>query len=186
MLFNTTLLLETESSLFSADQFGGYASTFVFALINVAVAYIVIRLFIFKPIMKAIRNREEQIRQSVESADKSAEEAKENAEQSRQSIEDAKIEASGIIETAKENAEKQSEIIIGKAHDDASEIIARAESDAKRIKRVALEEMKDEISDLAVKISTKVLGDVISEEKLKEMSVRYTDETLTEEVNKLG
>jgi seryl-tRNA synthetase len=49
----------------------------------------------------------------------------------------------------------------------------------------ALEEMKDEISDLAVTISGKVLGEVVSEEKLKSMSDKYTDEVLREEVNKL-
>ena len=45
--------------------------------------------------------------------------------------------------------------------------------------------MKDEISDLAVTISGKVLGEVVSEEKLKSMSDKYTDEVLREEVNKL-
>lgn len=185
VIFNTVVSLEEETSLFSADQFGGYASTAVFAIINVIVAYIVIKLLIFKPIMNIMKKREDQIRASVEDADKAKEDAVKNAEQSKQAIDDARIEAADILEQSKENAEKQADVIIAKANDDAAEIIARAETDAKRIKRVALEEMKDELSDLAVKISAKVLGDVISEDKLKDLSDKYTDETLTEEVNKL-
>ena len=174
-----------ETSLFSADQFGGYAVTFLFTIINVLVAYIVIKRFIFKPIMKIMKNREEKIKTSLEEAEKSAEEARQNAEISKKEIEDARIEASQIIESTKENAEKQAQIIKGKADEEAGEIISRAETDAKRIKRVALEEMKDEISDLAVTISGKVLSEVVSEEKLKSMSDKYADEVLREEVNKL-
>lgn len=177
---------EAESGLFTADQFGGYAVTFLFTIINVLVAYLVIKKFVFKPVMGILKNREDKIRASLEEAEKAASEAKENAEISKKAIEDARIEASEIIESSKENAEKQAEVIKGKADEEANEIVSRAEADAKRIKRVALEEMKDEISDLAVTISGKILGEVVSEESLKEMSDKYTDEVLKEEVNKLG
>ncbi|MBR6484775.1 MAG: hypothetical protein IKT14_07115, partial [Clostridiales bacterium] len=42
---------EAESGLFTADQFGGYAVTFIFTIINVLVAYLVIKKFVFKPVM---------------------------------------------------------------------------------------------------------------------------------------
>ena len=54
------------------------------------------------------------------------------------------------------------------------------------MKRVALEEMKDQISDLAVVIAGKIIGDVVSESKLKELSDKYTEEVLQNEVNKIG
>ena len=54
------------------------------------------------------------------------------------------------------------------------------------MKRVALEEMKDEISDLAVVIAGKVIGDVVSEYKLKDISDKYTNEALSSEVNEIG
>lgn len=175
-----------ESSLFSPDQFAGYAVTAVFTIVNVIIAYFIIKLFVFKPIMKAIKNREALIKTQVEDAQKSNEEAKEYAATSKQSIDDARVQASQIIDEAKESANKQSAVIISKANEDAAAIISRAEEEAKRMKKVALDEMKDEISDLAVAISSRILGDVMAADKLKTLADNYTNEVLEEEVNKLG
>ncbi|MCQ2532407.1 MAG: F0F1 ATP synthase subunit B [Saccharofermentans sp.] len=175
-----------ESSLFSPDQFAGYAVTAVITIVNVIVAYIIIKLFVYKPISKAIKNREALIKSQVEEAQKSNEEAKEYAATSKQAIDDARVQASGIIEEAKDSASKQSEVIISKANEDAANIIARAEEEAKRMKKAALDEMKDEISDLAVAIASRVLGDVMAADKIKTLANNYTNEVLKEEVNKIG
>ena len=177
---------EATRSLLGPEEMGGYAATAVFVIINVLVAYIVIKKLIFKPIIKIIKKREEQIKTQVEEASQSNKEAKEYAEQSKQSIDEARVQASAIIDEAKDNANKQAEVIISNANEEAAEIIARAERDAKGMKKAALDEMKDQISDLAVVISSRILGDVLSADKLKTLANNYTAEVLEEEVNKLG
>lgn len=177
---------EAESGLFTADQVGGYLSTAVFAIINVAVAYFIIKKLIFKPIIKIMKDREAAIGDSLKNAEALNEQAKQHEEESRNGIEDARVKATEIMDQGRENAEKQAEIIVGKANDDAEEIVNHAKADAQRIKKVALEEMKDEVSDLAVQIAAKVLGDVVAEEKLRELSEKHTAEVLDEEVKKLG
>lgn len=177
---------ETESGLFTADQVGGYLSTAVFAIINVAVAYFIIKKLIFKPIIKIMKDREAAIGDSLKNAEALNEQAKQHEEESRNGIEDARVKATEIMDQGRENAEKQAEIIVGKANDDAEEIVNHAKADAQRIKKVALEEMKDEVSDLAVQIAAKVLGDVVAEEKLRELSEKHTAEVLDEGVKKLG
>ena len=180
------MLLESEPSLFSADQMGGYAVTALFTLTNLVVAYIAISLLFKKLLLPVINKRQEQINASVDEAAKAEEEAKKHEETSKQSIEEARVQASEILENARENAEKQADIIKEKANSDAADILNRAESDAKRMKRVALEEMKDEISDLAVVIAGKVIGEVVDEYKLKELSTKHTNEVLGNEVNEIG
>ena len=180
------VFFEEESSLFSADQMGGYAVTALFTLTNLAVAFFLIKLLFKKLLLPVINKRQEQINASIDEASKAEEEAKQHEEESKQAIEDARVQASEIIESSRENAEKQAAIIKEKANEEAAEILARAESDAKRMKRVALEEMKDEISDLAVVIAGKVIGDVVSEYKLKDLSNKYTNEALSNEVNEIG
>ena len=177
---------ETESGLFTADQVGGYLSTAVFAIINVAVAYFIIKKLIFKPIIKIMKDREAAIGDSLKNAEALNEQAKQHEEESRNGIEDARVKATEIMDQGRENAEKQAEIIVGKANDDAEEIVNHAKADAQRIKKVALEEMKDEVSDLAVQIAAKVLGDVVAEEKLRDLAEKHTAEVLDEEVKKLG
>ena len=77
MLFETLNILvwESESSLFSPDQFAGYAVTAVLTIINVIIAYIIIRLAIYKRIVKMIHKRQEALDAELEAAKKSKEEA---------------------------------------------------------------------------------------------------------------
>ena len=63
-----------------------------------------------------------------------------------------------IIADARTQAEKQSETIIETAKKEAQEIRDRAEEDAKRTRKAMMEEMKDEVADLAVTIAGRVLS----------------------------
>lgn len=186
LLSVATAVTTEESSLFSADQFGGYFSTFVLTIINLLVAFFVIKRFIFKPILNIMKSREEKIKESIEQADKLKEEALANEILSKKTIDDARIEASTIIDKAKKTASTQEDIILKKTNDKASEIISHAEADAERIKKVALEEMKDKISDLAIVVASRIIGDMVDNATLKELSDKYTDEVVEEEVGKLG
>ena len=172
-----------QTSLFSADQMGGYAATILVTIINVAVAFIVIKLFVFKPILKAIKNREELIAGELKDAEEAKKEAELNAETSKQIIDDARAEASRILEEAHEDAGKQAQIIKGKASEEAAEMIERAENEVLRMKKVTIEQMKDEISDLAVEVAGRVIGDVVEHDKLTLLSRKHTDELAGEEVD---
>lgn len=174
----------TESSLFSPDQFAGYAVTALLTAINVLVAYFVIKRFIFKPIVKMIHKREEELNGELDAVAKSKEEAEGVVAMSKQTIDEARKKASEILEEAQDNANKQSELIIKKANDDASEIILRAEEDVARMKRVALEDMKDDLTDLAVQIAKKVLGEAVSNSTLEASAAKYADEVIDAEVKK--
>lgn len=174
-----------ETSLFSADQMGGYAVTILCTIVNVLVAFIVIKLFVFKPILNVIKSREEQIASQVDAAERSKEEAASNAEVSKQAIDDARAEAAQILEDARASANEQAAIIKQKAKDEASEMISRAENEVVRMKRVAIEEMKDEISDLSVEVAGRVIGDVVEHDKLKTLADKHVQDLIKEEVDEV-
>ena len=75
-----TLLLEAEeSNLFSPDQFAGYAVTAVITIINLLIAFVVIKFFIYKPIMKIINQRQEALDSELAEAKKAKDFAKADA-----------------------------------------------------------------------------------------------------------
>ena len=57
--------LDTESGLLSADQMAGYAVTALCVIVNVAVAFFVIKRFVFKPLFKMIKNRQETLNKEL-------------------------------------------------------------------------------------------------------------------------
>lgn len=184
MLFETLNILaqESESSLFSPDQFAGYAVTAVLTIINVIVAYFIIKFFIYKRIIKMIHKRQETLDAELEDAAKSKAEADKVVAESKKTIDDAKSQAAQIIEEARENAGKASEAVLEKANAEAAKILERAEDDCARMKRVALENMKDDITDLAVEIAEHVIGDSVPKSELMASAQKHTDVFVDAEV----
>ena len=175
---------ETQSNLFSPDQFAGYAVTAVITIINILLVFIVIRFFAYKKILKLIHDRQDALDAELESARKSREEAQAVVDSSKQTIDEAKRKASEIMEEAKTNADRQSKAVISQANEEAQHIIERAEEDAARMKRNAFETMKDDITDLSVQIAGHVIGDAISREQLQKSAAKHTEEILGQEVAK--
>ena len=186
MSYIATMLFaaETESNLFSPDQFAGYAVTAAITIINLIVAFLVIKFFIYKPVLKIIQKRQAALDEELEGAKKSREEAQAVVDSSKETIDEAKRKASEIMEEAKANAEKQSKQVINQANEEAQHIIERAEEDAARMKRNAFETMKDDITDLSVQIAGHIIGDAVSKDELKKSAAKHTEEILDKEVAK--
>ena len=178
MLFEALKILawEEESSLFSPDQFAGYAVTAVLTVINVIIAYIVIRLVIYKRVLNMIHKRQEALNAELDEAAKAKAEA--------DKVVDAKSQAAQIIEEARANAGKTTESVLEKANAEAANILERAEDDCARMKRVALENMKDDITDLAVEIAEHVIGDSVPKNELLASAQKHTDVFVDAEVRK--
>ena len=178
------LQAETESNLFSPDQFAGYAVTAVITIFNVLLVFVVFRLFAYKKILKIIHDRQAALDAELESAKKSREEAQAIVDSSKETIDEAKRKGSEILEEAKANADKQSKAVIDQANEEAQHIIERAEEDAARMKRNAFETMKDDIADLSVQIAGHIIGDAVAKEELQKSAAIHTEEILADEVKK--
>ena len=86
---------------------------------------------------------------------------------------------------ARVQAEKQARTIVNASHAEATTIVERASEDAKRMHNAMLDQMRDEVADLAIAIASKVVGSIIDDTHQKEMSDRIMDETLKAEVKKI-
>ena len=175
---------ETESNLFSPDQFAGYAVTAVLTIFNVLLVFIVFRLVVYKKVLKLIHARQEALDAELDAAKKSREEAQAIVDSSKETVDEAKRKAAAIMEEAKANADKQSKAVISQANEEAQQIIERAEEDAARMKHNAFETMKDDIADLSVQIAGHIIGDAVSKDELKKSAASHTEEILSQEVAK--
>lgn len=171
-----------EPGLIAPEQMAGYTVTVLFTVINIIAAYLILKRFVFKPIMLLLATR----RQSIEDEINQAEEAKKQAQalfaDSKRASEQTRSEATDILSEARIQSEKQALIIIEKAKEDAEQIRLRAKEDSDRLNAAMLEQMKDEVADLAVKIASKVVGNVIDESQQKALSERILMESLNTEV----
>ena len=167
---------EESSSLLSPDQMAHYLVTGLVTIVNLLVAFLILKFALFKPLMKVMKARKEAVSKEITGAEEKEKQASEKLDEATKKLDASHEEAMQIIADARTQAEKQSETIIETAKKEAQEIRDRAEEDAKRSKKAMMEEMKDEVADLAVSIAGRILAG--SEKGMDEAALR--EKALTE------
>ena len=148
---------------------------------NIIILFILLRIFLFKPINKMKNERTRTIQENLDSAEKAKKEAEELRQQYEGSVSDAKEEAKNIIMKAHEDAESERAAIIKKAHEEADQKVAEADKEIENERKKVLRQAQSEIADLAIEAASKIVGANVDDEKNR----RLVDEFLSnEEVGK--
>ena len=142
---------------------------------NVLILFVLLRIFLFKPLNKIINERTQSIQNDIDSAKKAKSEAEELKEQYESTIGDAKEEAKNILMTAHEDAESERDAIIKKAHEDAEQKVAEADKEIESERKKVLRQAQSEIADLAIEAASKIVGANVDDEKNR----RLVDEFLS-------
>lgn len=148
----------------------------VFTLINLILFFILMRLFLFKPIKKVIDQRNELINkqfQDAQDAQKQADKLKTQYEAQLAGVEDEKNQ---IIVDARTSAKTEYDNILDRAEKDAEKIKA----DAKKASDIECENarlaVKEEIATLAMETAQKVIGESASAKTDKEIYDKFLSE----------
>lgn len=139
--------------------------------------FLIMSNFLFNPARKLLQDRQDRINNDIESAkeDKEAAEALKAKYESKLKNADKEVEA--ILSEARQKALKNETKIIDEAKLEASRIIKRAQDEAELEKKHAMDDMKQEIIQIASLMAEKVVAakidttiqDTLVEETLKEM-----------------
>ncbi|HUH74338.1 MAG TPA: F0F1 ATP synthase subunit B [Chitinophagales bacterium] len=121
--------------------------------------------FAFKPIVGAIKQREDSISNALASAQKAKEEMLQLQADNQAAVKIAQQEASQILKEARELKASIENSAQTKAKDDATRIISEARMEIQKQKESAILEVKQEVSKMAVKIAEKVLERELSADK---------------------
>lgn len=146
------------------------------ALLNLTILFLILKKFLFKPVQKVLKQREEELSGQYEKANETLTEAQLAKEQYEARLKDAHDEADGIIKNATDNAAKRSEKIIEGASAEADAIVSRAKVQAELEKKRAQKELKSEIADVSSLIAEKVLSREINGEDHRRLIDSFIDE----------
>lgn len=119
--------------------------------------------FAWKPILSAVRARDEIIKSSLESAEKAREDMKRLQTDNEAILRKAREERENILKEARDVRDKMINEAKGKASEEGEKLIEKAREAIEREKDKALSEIHDQVAFLSVEIASKLLG-----EKLKE------------------
>lgn len=136
--------------------------TAAFTLLNTVALFLVMKKLLFKPVLKMIEDRQ----QEVDAMYSDAEHARANAQAMeadyRQKLSVAEQTGERLVKEATARGQARQEEILRQANQEADAIRAKAAADIAREKKKALNDAKNELADLAVDIAGKVVGHSLS------------------------
>lgn len=139
--------------------------TMIFAWCNLLVLYLFLRKLLFNPVKKMIDSRQQEIDDMYTDAEKSREAAAVMKADYEEKINRANEESEEILKKAIRRAQLREEEILHEAGDKAALVMKRAEEQAELEKKRMVNEIKNEVSDMAIDIASAVIERDVSREE---------------------
>ena len=125
----------------------------LFTIINLIVFYLLLKKFLFKPVIGIMENREK-----MNASDSQEEAARLKAEYEK-ALEGAKAESIQIVEKAKKTAAGESERILQEANTEAVGILKDARKTIENERKQTMNDLQSEIAGLAMQAARKIVDD---------------------------
>lgn len=150
--------------------------TALFTLLNTLTVIFVGKKFLFKPVMKLIADRQKEIDDLYQDADNAKKEANALEAEYKQKLSVAQATSDRLVKDATVRAQAREEEILRKANADASAILEKASADIALEKKKAMNDAKNEISDLALTIAGKIVEKELSGDDQSGLIDRFIEE----------
>jgi F-type H+-transporting ATPase subunit b len=142
-------------------------------VITFIILLLILRKLAWKPILTALDQRENSIKDALEKADQARLDASKALEENKASIAKAEEESRKIIEQSRSFAEKLKEQMLQESKAQQQKIIQDAAAEIERRKDSAFNELKNQVAEIAVRAAEKILNEKLDDETQKKMIDKY-------------
>ena len=136
----------------------------VVSLLNLPIIFLILKRFLFKPVKKILKSRQDAVDERYAQAENAINDAEAKQAELTKRLENAQAEADNIIKDATITAERRREKIENEARENAESIIRQAKNEAELEKRKAESEIKEQIIVVSTALTEKLIEREINEE----------------------
>jgi len=135
-----------------------FSVTFIIAIINITILFLILRKILFKPVTKFMADRAKSVLDSIDQADKDKAQAKTLLAEYEGKLKNADAEADEIIRAARKTANAEAERIIAAGKSAAETMQANARREIQAEREAALAQFKAEAALLVIAAASRLLG----------------------------
>lgn len=150
--------------------------TLIAQICNLFIQLLIVKIFFLDKIKAVLDKRRETADKQIADAEAAKSEAAAIKQTYEENMRQAKTKADDMILSAQKTAAQRSEEIISQAQKQASQIKTKAASDIEMEKKKAINEAKNEISELAMAIAGKVVARELNDADQDGMIDRFIEE----------
>ena len=149
--------------------------TCLFTLVNLFILYKFMKKLLFKPVQNMIDSRQKEIDDLYADAGRSKAEAEALKTQYEGQLSEANAERERILKAAHQRALQQQETMLREAQEQAARTLKRADEQIEQEKRRAANELKNDVSVIAVDIASAVLARDVKADEQSELIDSFID-----------
>lgn len=138
---------------------------FVFQTLIFIGLVLLLKKYAWKPILDAVNEREEGIKNSLESAEEAKKEMASIVADNEKILKEARIERDNLLKDARSMKDKMISDAKSEASVEAEKLITLAKTSIENETLKAMTELKNQIADLSIDIAEKVLRSELSDKK---------------------
>ena len=150
---------------------------------NVLLVLIILRLLLYKPILRMLDRRSTRIKEGMESAERMKAELVSGEEEVKKQVEESRREGQRLIGQAAEMAERLKEGARDDARKEGEAMIVRARAEIQRERDEAVETVRREFAGLAITAAEKVINTSLDKEKHRKLIDDVLEESLSSKKN---
>ncbi len=144
----------------------------VWTLLAFISVLLLLKKFAWKPILKALEEREQSIQNAIDTAQKTREEMAALKSDNEKIIAEAKTQRDLILKEAREIKEKMVAEARTQASTEADRLISIARENIQNEKMAAITELKNQVAHLSIEIAEKILKQELSEKEKQNSIVK--------------
>ncbi|MED9787373.1 MAG: F0F1 ATP synthase subunit B [Latilactobacillus curvatus] len=152
-----------------------YLGDSLFVLVVFIILVALVGKFAFGPVSKMMQARSDKITNDLDNAAQSREDAAKLAAQRATELKNAKSEAVEIVNTAKQNGEKQREGMVTLAQEEVQTLKQNAKKDIEQARLDALNSARDDVAQLSIEIASKLIKKELSVTDQKSLINSYIE-----------
>lgn len=137
--------------------------TVIFQILNLLLLMVLFKKYLFKPVTEILEKRQAEIEGHYQEAQQAETDAKAMKADYESKMAGARQEADRVIKTATESANAMSSSIVEDARTQADQLKRRAQTEIDLERRRAFDEVKGELSGIALDIASQVIEREVNE-----------------------
>ncbi len=141
-------------------------------LLSFSVVLFLLKKFAWKPILKALRDREDNIQKALDSAELAREKMEQLKADNEAIMQEAREERDYLLEEAREAKEKMIMTAKEQANREAQKIVKATRMKIRNEKAAAIEDIKNQVASLSIEMTEKILKQKLADHKEQKELIR--------------
>jgi len=145
-------------------------------IVNFTLLAVLLYFVAYKPILRMLDERSARIKKGLEDAEAASRRAAEMEQEFERRMAEARKQGQEIVAQATQMSEKARQEILEKAREESRAQIEKAREEIARERELAMAELRQQIADLSLAISEKVIGETLDEQKQRRLIADFLEQ----------